>query len=52
MPQAKSNEIPHNRSLAKDNQTKEKASERKRLEVETTIESDDFSTKITITVRH
>jgi len=52
MPQAKSSEIPFNRSVPKNKDKKEKAPERRRPEVETTIESDEFSTKITIMVRH
>lgn len=53
MPQVDSNEIPQNRSALKNKkEKKDKIPERRKPEVETTIETDDFSTKITIIVRH
>lgn len=52
MPQVDSNEIPQNRSALKNKKKEKKIPERRKPEVETTIETDDFSTKITIIVRH
>lgn len=55
MPQVNSNAIPQNRSALKDKKDttkKEKTPERRKPEVETTVETDEFSTKITIIVRH